>query len=593
MADQYAHAYGYLSNPAVPEHHHFRPFYEANYAEFGGWAPYQARIEATTLPLVLRPERSDTRRPASPPPPQKHRNLAKKHLSPPPPLHQSTSHPLARPHRSQSPISLTNPSDYDTGGRHLDGVIPQGLTRFLLAPVRPTLIGTYVLPALYLERLMATVLQLGLDSTLARIIVTPGIPAGVYRFSDPVALYNTLLDSVAPRTPHEDPLSSVYLPICLFCHQGVTLTSDARLPTISVVLHGLEEGMAYHNICAAACAADVLLRNGAYGTRRADLAALSLLAAARVYKAPISPPPATRDQMVDIANTYLAEHTTREQNFAAELKKHVAPALAPATDGTGASTSKDRTTEDGEAKPSPPPVRDFPQPIPLFAVSDELEAVMTLIQTAHPRWNRTPPGLSNPAVGYPTVIRFSPPKEGDKNRIVPPLNPPNMSIDRVLEETVLVIGTPLSIWPLRTAPRPPNRQDFPRDGPPNHEPPSPACGLLIQWESERLQLAAIAVSALPTLHTPGSNMLARHHIPPRSLLLPETPGLLPDYHPALLVDAVDTTGGRYPPAFVTSSDGRPLPLYTFLNTSPSDQKPSSLAGLVATPLQVQQLVLPP
>jgi hypothetical protein len=356
-------------------------------------------------------------------------------------------------------------------------------------------------------------------------------------------------------------------------HQGNVWSPALFAASIhpSVCLHGLEEGMAYHDICAAACAADVLLSTGAYGTRRTDLPGFSLLAAARIYRAPTTPPPTTRDQMVDIADTYLAEHDAREQTFAANLRQHEALALAQATNSMEISASSASAPEGVAAEPPPIPTREFPLPIPLFAAADELEAVMTPIQTAHPRWNRTPPGPSNPAVGYPTVVRFTPPQGGDPNRLVPPLSPPESSINRVLEETVLVIGTPLTIWPLRTAQRLPTRQDSPRDAPPLHNPPSPACGLLVQWESERLQLAAIAVSALPTLHTPGTNMLAHHHIPPRPLILPDLQGPLPEYHPALLLNTVDTTGGRFPPIIVTSTDGTPLPLHMFLNSTLSDQ----------------------
>jgi hypothetical protein len=44
LADQYAHAYGYLEHPAAGSAHVAQPFYDAHYAEFKGWWGFQSRV---------------------------------------------------------------------------------------------------------------------------------------------------------------------------------------------------------------------------------------------------------------------------------------------------------------------------------------------------------------------------------------------------------------------------------------------------------------------------------------------------------------------------------------------------------------------
>jgi hypothetical protein len=574
LADHYAHAYGYLSNPAVPHGHPDRHFYQSNYDEFGGWAGFQTRIQTGSLSLAPRPARSDGPAPLNP-----SSTSRKPPTRPRAPHTPATSHPNPPPQPSDegSPgnTNLTPCAPVDAGGRRLDTALPVGLARFLKAPVRPTLIPSHVLPKLYLERLRVAIQALPPDTAVTHLITSPGMPPGIYRFANPPALYQTLLDSVAPRVPHEDPLPSIYLPCCVFCHQELAITSDARLPTISVLMHGLEEGMAYHDICAAACAADVLLLPGAYGTRKTECASLSVLAATRVYQAPLHTTPAARASMVEIADTYLAEHAAREKEFAVALQHHIAGSsskAAPSPEQAAAGIPAFAQLLPAASAPDPPPAptRDFPPPVSLLTISDELESVMAPIQTRYPRWNRTPPVQTNFHVGYPTIVRFTHPYGEDPSVLVPPLSS-EASIPRVLDEAVHCFGQPLSIWPLRTCSRQPQRPDAPQATPPAHEQSPQACGLLVQWASERLQMLAIAVSALPTLHIPGSNLLARHHIPPRDLLYLDPLAPLPDYHPGLLVETVYNTGGRHPPAVVTNMASAPIPLYTFLTDAPSAQ----------------------
>ncbi len=59
---------------------------------------------------------------------------------------------------------------------------------------------------------MAT-LALGPDTTIDCLIMTSDMPLGIYLFANPPALYEALLNSVAPQAPQEDPLPSIYLPL--------------------------------------------------------------------------------------------------------------------------------------------------------------------------------------------------------------------------------------------------------------------------------------------------------------------------------------------------------------------------------------------
>jgi hypothetical protein len=130
-----------------------------------------------------------------------------------------------------------------------------------------------------MECLLQDLVKLGLDSKVAKIIVAPQFPMGIYRFTSPGELYDTLLANLAPRAPQEEPLQALYIPLCVFCHQNLALTSVPHFPSISLVISGLEEGMAYHDLCAASCATDALCRPGAYCITHREPLLLSLLAA--------------------------------------------------------------------------------------------------------------------------------------------------------------------------------------------------------------------------------------------------------------------------------------------------------------------------
>ncbi len=363
-----------------------------------------------------------------------------------------------------------------------------------------------------------------------------------------------------------------------------------------MVLEGLEQGICFHDLCAVACGKDAITHNGAYGVSFKNLETLTVLQAIKQYHRSASGGSELRVKQwaesqlqahSDLQKEYTTDMAAWNAKQASQLRAaEVAAALHNAAQDVNAAagsrgteedqdpveTEEDQDPEESQLEPVPDPPSPLLTLIPIMNEVDEGNAQLH----SQPEWFKQPVNHVNTDIGFPTILRFTPPSgfvaSGQSTNFpcVPPLGPTAADLNCVLHTCVYPFGSPLVICPLKLGI--PKKSECPSHAKPGTPESTPdeqeqpdkgahATSLLVA--SERQQLTAIAGSSVPALVSADSTWLGRHAIAPNGIIKPSSTGFNP------LAKIISWSETRLPPSLQTDAQGGVLDIHTFLHTKPA------------------------